>query len=207
MLKKEILYPVFLACCMYLDEPLWKSVFEDLAYGICPYECFINKGYLCCSNKTKGFIYNIKSKKEPKLMCEEIKKLFMEKLNILNTDIDKCIDCDLESNIKWSQIKRKNIRDFMILNFLVKNKRDYNLSKEAIDKLQKTIKIGIIFKTISNEDIIMENGHIKSINNIEINNDGVTYNKDFIKVDENTTNTEIYENKTLLEIYYQTKKN
>lgn len=208
MTKKQLLYPVFLECCIYIKDPSWKNVFEDFAYGICPYECFISKGYLCCNSKNKNFIYNIKSKKEPKLIFEEIKKLLIEKLNILNKTCYKNIYDESEEDkiIKWSKIKRKNIKDFLILNYLTENKINFNLSNHEVNKLQKIINIGIIFKTILSDDIIIKENKIHKIQGIDMVQERVIYEKDFTNVEIPFFSPEITCKKSFVDLYFQKNK-
>ena len=208
MTKKQLLYPVFLECCIYIKDASWKNVFEDFAYGICPYECFISKGYLCCNSKNKNFIYNIKSKKDPKIIFEEIRKLLTEKLNILNKTCYKNMYDEAEEDkiIKWSKIKRKNTKDFLILNYLSENKINFNLCNQEVNKLQKIINIGIIFKTILSEDIVLKEGKIEKIEGIDITHKKVIYKKDFTNVEIPIFSSEILEKKSLVDIYLQKYK-
>lgn len=207
--KKEILYPIFLDCCVNIKNDVWKQIFEDLAYGICPYKCFINKGYLCCNIKNKNFIYKITNKKDPAIVYEEIKKLFDEKLNILGEDrLTKDIEDECINKInKWSKIKKKNIREFMINRFLVDTKDKYNIDNSDIKKLKKNIILGMMFKTISTDDIIIENGHISKINNISFEKNKIIFEKDFIEFEiiQNNSDEEISEKKSLYNLYLQKK--
>lgn len=209
--KKEILYPIFLDCCLHIENDVWRQIFEDMAYGICPYKCFINKGYLCCNVKNKSFIYKINNKKEPKDVYEDIKKLFDEKLDILGNNNNKEKDIfDQQQNEqylnKWSKIKKKNTREFLIHNFLVDTKKKYNIKKSDIVQLKKTIIIGMMFKTIAADDIIIENGKITSINNIKFDQEKIILEKDFIEFDLNSIQQETQDKKSLYDIYTYNKK-
>ena len=71
VMKKEILYPVFLECLQFTNDFFWENIFEDLAYGKTPYGTYINKDFLCCNYKDKEFSYKIE-KKEPELLYNDI---------------------------------------------------------------------------------------------------------------------------------------
>ena len=211
--KKEIIYPIFLECCLYIENSTWRQIFEDLSYGICPYKCFINKGYLCCNVKNKNFIYKITSKKDPKEIYEDVKKLLDEKLDIFGNnnkelEIIEQNNNNASTNIinKWSKIKKKNTREFLIHNFLVNVKKTYNIKKQDILKLKKNIIIGMMFKTISADDINIENGKIISINNINFEQGKVILEKYFIEFDLNTIQPEVQDKKSLYDIYLCNKK-
>ena len=62
VIKRDIIYPVFLECCKYANDSFWENIFEDLAYGKTPYGTYINKNFLCCSYKNKEFSYKIERK-------------------------------------------------------------------------------------------------------------------------------------------------
>ena len=55
-MKRELLYPFFIDCCAFTEDKFWKSVFEDLAYGIAPYGAYVSKGAIMCNYKDKEFI-------------------------------------------------------------------------------------------------------------------------------------------------------
>jgi hypothetical protein len=207
--KKEIIYPIFLDCCLHIENNTWRQIFEDLAYGICPYKSFINKGYLCCNVKNKSFIYKINNKKDPNDIYEDVKKIFEEKLDILGTNYKENETFEQNPNEhifnKWSKIKKKNIREFLMHNFLVEIKKKYNIKKSDIINLKKTIIVGMMFKTISADDIIIENGKIVNINNIRFDKEKIIFEKDFIEFDLSSLQKEVQEKKSLYDIYMYNK--
>ena len=186
-IKKEIIYPIFLECCQYTDDLFWIYIFEDLSYGKCPYGCYINKNFLCCSFKGKEFSYKIDSNKDPKVMFEEIYNLLHNKLGfyseIQRRSKIKNIEIP-ESNWKdkkWNNIKNKNVKDFIIDNYVISMKKLYSLDDNTVIKLKFVILSGIIFKTISNNDIVYENGIIKEIK-------GISFKKNEMIIDKNLIN-------------------
>ena len=62
LVKKELLYPIFLECSQHADDTFWENIFEDLAYGKAPYGTYISKDFLCCGYKKKEFSYKIEKK-------------------------------------------------------------------------------------------------------------------------------------------------
>ena len=59
MVINKLIYPIFLSCCEFSKDNFWKFIFEDLAYGNCPYGTYIVKNYICCNYKGKEFMYTI----------------------------------------------------------------------------------------------------------------------------------------------------
>jgi hypothetical protein len=171
--KKEIIYPIFLECCEIINDTFWKNVFEDLAYGKCPYGTYINKDFFCCSYKNKEFSYKIE-KKDPEILYNDIYSLLVKKLGLLShkDKIEKRIDfSNMEDEIKeyrksWSNIRKKNIKDLLLENYVINMKNIYSLTLKQARNLLSIIFVGMVFKVITTKDIIYEDGVIKDINGI-----------------------------------------
>jgi hypothetical protein len=178
--RKEIIYPIFLECCKYTeDDDFWKYIFEDLAYGKCPYRTYIRHNYLCCKMKDREFSYRIDNTRDAKIVYKEIYNLFYDKAGILSElDLErkKLYFESIEKNIQeirassWSAIKKKSIKEQLIEDFVISMKQKYNLSFSQTKKLSSVISIGIIFKLITSQDINYENGEIQSIDCISFDN-------------------------------------
>jgi hypothetical protein len=174
-MKKELIHPVFLSASKFTDDIFWKQIYEDLAYGKTPYGSYFSKGFFCCNFKNKEFSYKIDDKSPEKLYVD-ILNLLQNKLGVYSSSdkarriadfekLEKEIK-DIRSN-KWTNIKKKNARDFMIENYIVDMKNKYNIPDKELKKLHLYINVGIIFKTISHKDIIYEDGKIINIEGID----------------------------------------
>lgn len=171
--KRDIIYPIFLECCKYTDH-YWSQIFEDLAYGKCPYGCYINKNFICCNFKGKEFTYLIDPEKsDPHILYQDVYFLLHQKLGISSNqqrlDQFKIIDeSDSEwKNKKWNNIKKKNIRDIIIDNYIIEKRQKFNLDAPTTFRLKNIIITGILFKTITSRDINYSNGVITDIKGIE----------------------------------------
>ena len=183
----ELIYPIFLECSKYTTDIFWKYIFEDLAYGKCPYGTYITKNFLCCNYKGKEFSYKIDTSKDSNLLFEEIYDLLYNKLGLLS-DKDKLQkrqhfeNSQKESHTiqteNWNSIKKKSIKTTMIENYVINMKNKYNLTFYQSNKLLSLIVIGIIFKTITNDDIKYQDGEILSINGFSFENKRVILDKD-----------------------------
>lgn len=173
MLVREIIYPLFLECCHYANDDFWKCVFEDLAYGKPPYGTYISKGFLCCSYKDKKFSYKIE-KISPSQLYSDIQGLLVSKLGILSNkerNQKKLLftiaeDFIKESQQTWDGIKKKNVKDFLLENFVLRMQQTYKLTLKQTKEILSIISIAIMFKTIKNKDIKYNGQQILDINGI-----------------------------------------
>lgn len=170
-LKRDVIYPIFLKCIPYTEDTFWKETFEELSYGNCYQGAYISKGYICSNVKGKDFVYKFIDK-DPKKIYFDITKLLKEKLNIMSKNDRKILIDEFEEveeclksfkNIDWVDIKKKSLKDILIQNFLIRVKKDYELSIGQMKRLYNTINLGLMLKSIKNSDIVYENGEIEEI--------------------------------------------
>ena len=189
ILKKDIIYPVFLECCQHADDSFWENIFEDLAYGKTPYGTYISKEFLCCSYKNKEFSYKIERKKSIELY-NDIYTLLTNKLGILSNKekIKKRVDFNnTESRIKecrqeWGDIIKKNIKDLLVEKYVIDMKKKHSLSIKQSKYLLSILFIAIVFKVISTEDIEYSKGKIQNINGIEFCNNKIIIKKNIYDI-------------------------
>ena len=189
ILKKDIIYPVFLECCQHADDSFWENIFEDLAYGKTPYGTYISKEFLCCSYKNKEFSYKIERKKSIELY-NDIYTLLTNKLGILSNKekIKKRVDFNnTESRIKecrqeWGDIRKKNIKDLLVEKYVIDMKKKHSLSIKQSKYLLSILFIAIVFKVISTEDIEYSKGKIQNINGIEFCNNKIIIKKNIYDI-------------------------
>lgn len=173
--KKDIIYPIFIKCCPFACDSFWENIFEDLAYGKCPYGTYISKDFLCCNYKNKDFNYKIDKNLSPETLYNEIYNLFVNKLGLLSQKDKiqkKKAFVDLENSMKnsrknWSDIRKKNIKDIMIELYVSHVKSKHSLTLKQAKNLLSIIIIAMVFKVITNNDIYYENGRIQNINGID----------------------------------------
>lgn len=181
MSRKEILYPVFLECCSFTEDSFWKNTFEDLAYGKTPYGSYISKDSICMNQNNRKFSYKIE-RKDPKVLFNEVYKLFTDKLGIMSKKEKNSRSTDfykIEKNIKnsrqtWADIRKKNVRDILIERYAVEMKKKHNLTIAQTKYLLSLILIAMMFKAISSKNIIYADDRIVDITGIEIKNGEVT---------------------------------
>lgn len=205
MSANELIYPIFLEVCKYADEDIfWKYVFEDLAYGRAPYGTYITKNFMCCNYKGKEFSYKIEVTKQPEVLFDEIYNLLHTKFGLLS-DKDKIkkrqifdsVNDNKDWNNNWNSIKKKNIKNIIIENFIIKQKTKNLLSIKQARKLLSLIIIGIIFKTITSDDIDYENGQINDIEGIKFEEKKICVTKNICDFGSNLLPEIVIEKKTM----------
>ena len=205
MSANELIYPIFLEVCKYADEDIfWKYVFEDLAYGRAPYGTYITKNFMCCNYKGKEFSYKIEITKEPEVLFDDIYNLLHTKFGLLS-DKDKIkkrqifdsVNDNKDWNNNWNSIKKKNIKNIIIENFIIKQKTKNLLSIKQARKLLSLIIIGIIFKTITSDDINYENGQINDIDGIKFEEKKICVTKNICDFGSNLLPEIVIEKKTM----------
>lgn len=207
--KKDIIYPIFLECIELIEDRFWENIFEDLAYGKAPYGTYISKDSLCCNYKDKEFIYKIE-KKNPKQLYNDIYLLLSKKLGILSQQdkLIKKIDFqNIEEEIKqgrknWANIRKKNIKELLIENYVINMKNKHSLSIKQAKNLISIIYISMIFKIITVKDIHYNDGVIEKIDGIEFKNKEIVLLRDIYDI-KYETNIIIEEDKQYMYINWE----
>jgi hypothetical protein len=201
-IKKEIIYPLFLECCQYTTDIFWENIFEDLAYGKPPYGTYISKDFLCCSYKKKEFSYKIE-RKTPELLHSDIYLLLKDKLGLLSQKEKikkRAAFQNIEENMNehrksWGKIRKKNIKDLLIEQFVLSMRSKYFLSIVQSRYLLSVIFISMVFKVITSSDIDYQNGVILGIDGISFNKKEIIFERDLYNMDINISSG-IYSEKT-----------
>ena len=188
--KKEILYPFFLECCQFAEDKFWESVFEDLAYGITPYGTYINKGFLCCNYKNKEFSYKIE-RKNPNVLYNDIYGLLSTKVGILSQKEKQKKRLDfhkVEKNIKnsrqkWSDIRKKNIKDLLIERYVIEMQQRHSLTLKQAKYLLAVVTLAIVFKIITAKDITYIDDKIQNIDGVKISQGKITIKRNIYDID------------------------
>jgi len=174
MQKKELLYPIFLECCQFTSDIFWENIFEELAYGKTPYGTYISKNFLICNNRKKNFSYKI-TFQDAKTVYTDIYQILVNKLGLLSQreKIKQRLELqESEKKIKasqtdWASIRKKNVKEILIEQYVVRMKTLHNLSVQEARYLLSVIYMAMMFKVITSKDIEYNNGRINHIENID----------------------------------------
>ena len=187
----ELIYPFFIDCCKYTDDIFWKFVFEDLAYGKTPYGIYLTKNFLCCNYKGKEFSYKIDGKKNTEKLFEEIYDVLHRKFGLLSKH-DKVKrkkmfeDTEIEiqdNNKNWKKIRKKSIKQNIIEKYSIKMKKKHKLTNLQMKKIFSIVIIGLIFKTITFDNISYYDGEIREISGISYSNREIIVDPKIFNID------------------------
>lgn len=162
-IHKSLLYPYIL--CYAHNYPIyWKDIFTDLAYGISPFDYYIQNHILFSCRTNVSF--NLEHKKNLNELYayithdSNISENDKNMIKITNTLVH--IAQDQETG-KWINVKRKSVKDLILEKHVIHNKKLYNLSLKQTKLLLTLIIICIMFKTITPSDITYSNYNIEKI--------------------------------------------
>jgi len=172
--EKDILFPIFQECILYLEGDFWKKFFDDISRGKKTKNILINNKTICTSTKRGGFTYDYTGK-DAKLISEELKNILI--------NIGICSDEDIKSNnsIKvasneylklteeneWKKVKNKKMKDQLITDFVISQKSKYKLNWECAKNLYSLIVNSFfVYKTHKSEDVVMNESKIEKIQDI-----------------------------------------
>lgn len=200
---------MFLECCKYTTDMFWESVFEDLAYGKLPYGTYISNNSLCCSYKDRNFSYSLSEKQDPKQLYEDVYNLLSKKLSLLSQKdkIRKKIEFfnlefdNDEYRKNWASIRKKNVQDLLIENYVIDMKKKYNLSLKQARYLLSKIYVGRILKVITSKDINFQDGKVVGIEGITFENKKIQFSREIYDIKNEATDCIIVEKSLLSEMW------
>ena len=178
------LFPIFLECKEWTLDPYWQEIFIQCSMGKFPRGLrMVKDGSLVVfSGKTREIV---SLEGETLDIFKTMIKIFKEKLGLVSDrDIQKQKKevLELKKKLKegcggtWKQIKPKQIRNVLLLNFVINCQKKYNLPQKITDQLASYIRLGFIFKTITSDDINYSDGIIHSINGLKFYNQNFKLN-------------------------------
>jgi hypothetical protein len=191
-MKKDIIHPNMIKCALLCNDPTWKSIFENLAYGKCPSGIYLNKNYINCATKGKEFSYKIDARKPVQELWREISCILKDFVSV-----DQQSFTIGQGHTTWTQVKKKVIRDTLLEKYVLDKSVAFNLSMQVSRKLLSMLIIGLMFKTISSKNIEYRDGYIHHI-------DGFRYEPKKILLTKNIFNSKIRDD-TIIDIYPTTK--
>lgn len=175
------MYPCFLTCLEYTEDDYWKNIFEDLSFGIAPQGTYITKNYLISNVKTKEFVYKINTENDGETLFWDIYTALSDKMGLKSMneieDFKNSIDASEIIFNSWNSIKKKSIRDSIIMNYVSGKAVEFNLSPKTAKKLLNTINLGIMLKLINTKNIHYDNGVIHEIHGFDFCDGDFIFNK------------------------------
>jgi hypothetical protein len=177
--QKEVVYDILVECAALMKDEFWKQFYEDLAVGKSTKGIYITNGVIQTSNKRNGFVYSI-TDKAPQVIVAELHHLLTTHTSICSRkDMNKKrqfvkeIEEELQEydEAKWTSIKRKNIRNMLLVDYAIHLNKIHSLSWPATMSAYQTIINAFESKTHSSKDVIYSNGKVRDIVDIELSED------------------------------------
>ncbi len=164
-----------------------------------------------CSFKGKEFSYRIPEHGDPEKVFDDVIALIRDRLGVHSSsdrlrkiqDFAKMEDEIKElKNNRWTSIKKKTSKDFIIENFVIEMKQQHNLTDAKAKQLMGAILSGLIFKVYTPKDIQYENGKIISIDGLEFS-DGSFHSRTLTEVGTSGPVIVISEKTNFRELWYK----
>jgi hypothetical protein len=183
--KKGIIYPLFFEVSEKCEEEYWKQFFVDLSIGKNSKGLIVNNGMIYSNNKKNGFCYHFSNKNSIEIIEELLPILSNNYItcsdkNIKNKNIIEQVKKDLQEikTLKWTKIRRKNIKITMIMNYIIDLKNTHKLNQVSCSNVYR-----ILYNNVSSQKlsklITTENGKIKNIDGIKIIDKDLYFNLDY----------------------------
>ena len=171
-----VTYPIFLRCCQYLTDPFWVYLFEDMAYGKCPYGIILKDNCIYSVLKNREFTYSLhQPDKDTKTICEDLCTIFSSKLHLLSqkdhfryrNECQNYVTNYMKNMYQWNDIRKKSLKDLLLEQYSLSQKQRHQYSYAFTRKLFAIIFIGIQFKTILSKHIHYRNRAITKIDGVQ----------------------------------------
>ena len=169
--KKELLYPIFIECSKLVTDSFWRVFYEDLAFNKCPRTVFITNKSVCSNHKKNPLSYSFDNKKATEII-KELYPLLLDKTNVCSQAdwtkkkmmLEKSQQLQSKKEYaRWSSIRKKAIKDALIIDFVVKEKNLRGLNWAESRELRTLVTTSLTLSIIESTDVLYEDGEIKGI--------------------------------------------
>lgn len=160
----NIVNPFFIKLIDYVDDPYWKDVLLDASRGKFPKEFSYNDNVLTCKKNNSSISIEENA--------NSINRLIEFIRNITGTrskmDLEREKDYEKEHNLtvnninSWSDVKTKYNKRLLIIEYVSKLSKIYNLTQNETDELRTLINIHLD-NDILKKSVIIEDNNISDI--------------------------------------------
>ena len=178
---REIQYPLFLEASHYVTDDYWSSVLQELSYGNAPHGAYIDREFdsICFpkNGKRNQFFFG---------ETTDAVQISIECVNFIRNVSGMCSYSEyiqrhenlreLYSTFKdWNSIKKKHVRELMLLNYVIGVKNELDLTTHQMKILMSNVQLWFQFKLLAKDDVeySTEMCKITSINNVTIAQNGI----------------------------------
>ncbi len=174
---KIAIFPIFEECKKYTLDRFWLEWFTNFAHNKFPpgvkyddkHQSIIVKingaREVVSLPETAEAVFTVMMDVMKKLGLKSTRDLKIEKVEIENIKKQRKVDLDCE----FKKIKPKNLKDQLIMNYIISLKEKYNLNATEYNNVVSVIQLGFQFKSISSDDVVYENSKIMGIKGLMFN--------------------------------------
>lgn len=171
---KPIIHPIFEKCANLTDDKFWQYIFMDCSRGKFPRN-FMFKNNLLTYRKTNK-MFRLTVSNSPSEVFTATIDFFQshggimsaqDRQRIKKQEEDKLLIV-LDHEITWKDIKTDKLKDILIGEFVLSLTQEYQLNEEERRDLITTIRKGFMLKYFTSSNIEMEEGRIKEIDGLII---------------------------------------
>lgn len=165
------MFPIFDGCSEWTLDPYWKEIFNQCAKGHLPKGMRINRQNIVTLPNGSS-VHLVGNSQE----------VFRTMMRIFRNDMDLRSEGDaskkkvqveeIKNNLRkaysgtWKQIKLKNAKLFFLLDFVVRMSKENKLIKAKSKRLMSDIRLGLLFGSITSDDIEYADGRVDAINGL-----------------------------------------
>jgi len=168
--KEVSKHPYFITCSEHATNSFWKNVLEEMGKGKSPRSIYVCDSTIFCSDKSINNSYTFEKEKSPKISCEEIIK-FLQTNTCLCSEEEEAEKKQISRQRKkgeevvqsWSQIKKKHIKELLIMDYVILKMKQHHLTVEEGINFLKMIRLSLIYRIHSSKDIEYKNEKIENI--------------------------------------------
>lgn len=183
-----VINPIFKECLTYVKDPTWETIFTDASFGKLPRGFTYKDGYI--THKIRNKVSRIEISPIAAEAVTECINFFREKAGIMSQDDQKKAKQEFEDFLlnsgalcpnRWSEIRKKKIKDVLISTFIARLTKELGLSNEEKADLRNKIYLGFILGCFGNEQVELCNGYIHAIAGLRLDPDSRKFNINYTK--------------------------
>jgi hypothetical protein len=176
--ENDKVYPFFEKCLQYVDKNDSERVifFENALRGKFSKQFKYNKSTNTLSYRNKKIKENLKLSLNPEEATKTLINFFHTVArNFSKQDLENIKKRNRNKNVKnietWSDIKCQRIKDILIENFAVRMCKERKLDFKHFQNIESALHSGFMLNKINSADVIMSNGEIHQIKNLQRHGD------------------------------------
>ena len=165
-----VVNPIFEECAKLATDPTWKIIFEEASFGKLPRGFTYKDGFI--THKIRNKTSRVEISTDPHLALVECIDFFKTKAGIMSENDQRKAREEFEEYLiqsgslvpqKWSEIRRKKVKDVLISTFISKLGHEISLKKKKKKDLHNKIYLGFILGCFGNDQVNLVDGYISSI--------------------------------------------